>query len=213
MTARIEPIEIQRLVDGRMPTDERAMLLEWAGEHPENWQSIATAFIEHQALTDALEDHTDGADARPSSQREQTMHKKPIPWLLTACGLLLAVSVSANVWAIASQRDRGDIVAASPDDDTRSDSPVQPTYVLWVPDPPAARSVPRDRTHTSTLDEAIALLSTPIIEDEARQLFADVGFEPIEEPNLYLVEDDAGRGYVVPQRRVTLRPVSHTDSP
>lgn len=213
MTAHIDPIEIQRLVDGRMPADERSLLLAWADDHPENWQSIATAFIEQQALTDAFEDHNDAADTRPSSQREQTAHKKSTPWLLAACGVLLAVSVSANVWTIASQRDREGIVAASSDGDIRSDSPAQPTYVLWVPDPPAASSVPPDRTHASTLDEAIALLSTPVIEDEARQLFADVGFEPIEEPNLYLVEDDAGRGYVVPQRRVTLRPVSHTHSP
>jgi hypothetical protein len=47
----MDPLEIQRLVDGELPPSERKQLLRQIDSEPENWRMVALALLEEQAFS------------------------------------------------------------------------------------------------------------------------------------------------------------------
>ncbi len=47
----MDPLEIQRLVDGELPPSERKLLLKQIDSAPENWRTVALALLEEQAFS------------------------------------------------------------------------------------------------------------------------------------------------------------------
>jgi hypothetical protein len=54
MNDLIDDQELQRLLDGTLPAEQRALLLQYAEDHPANWRRISLAFVEEQVLREQL---------------------------------------------------------------------------------------------------------------------------------------------------------------
>ena len=68
----IDPLELQRLLDGRMGEDERSLFLECVDEHPHHWRSIALAFVEEQLLRELLTNDHEVGDVAPPAKPHST---------------------------------------------------------------------------------------------------------------------------------------------
>ena len=54
MNESIDRFALQRLLDGRLSENERALFFELVDENPEHWRTIALAFVEEQLLRSEL---------------------------------------------------------------------------------------------------------------------------------------------------------------
>jgi hypothetical protein len=92
MNCEIDPIRLQRLVDGEMTEDERYVFLADVENHPEGWRRLALAYVEEQLLRAALASHevvsTSGPRRRPTSRKKHLLRQT----LALAASLVVAVS-------------------------------------------------------------------------------------------------------------------------
>ena len=54
MNDLIDDQELQRLLDGTLSAEDRALLMQYADDHPVNWRRISLAFMEEQMLRNEL---------------------------------------------------------------------------------------------------------------------------------------------------------------
>lgn len=223
--SEIEAVEIERLVTGRLPADERALLLSWADDHPENWRLIASAFLEEQSLATSLRSDLEPASALkpPRSAHRSETYKS---MALAACVVLLIGSLLGHAWQ-ASHPDKERLIVdgtasrgPSVDGPLSSDTPSDDAVIFVVDRTavgPAAESAtnrmstPPDTSSAaiSDLERLIRQMREPVIDPPLREVLVSHGLRAVEEPNLYLVADDSGKTYAVPKRRISFVPISH----
>lgn len=203
MTIEIDEMELQRLLDGRLSESERSVFLECVDEQPEQWRRVALAFVEEQVLRTELS----GLQVDDLPLPKKTT--KPLStWTLQARNLLAYAAVALLALVVGGLLGRS---AKTPSD--RSLPIAQPpllenagdgnTYVLL----PAAV----DSNQNTDLDSVATIgndvrpfLTTDILSPQSRSEIGEQGFDVIESPIIYIVQDRDGGRYVVPQRRVSL---------
>ncbi|MCG8653151.1 MAG: hypothetical protein MI861_25145 [Pirellulales bacterium] len=198
MNEPIEPGELQRLLDGRLSADERELLLAQAEQCPENWRTIALAFVEEQVLREVLGDLTAQGKMDMDivlSEKQPAVAGGRAKWsrLAQAAAVLLVLGVGAAIgrfgWAPTAEDAGGYVMLAWPES----------------PASAAVDAAPAKLTSQDTWQSAAQLLSTPLFDEESRRVFQRHGFTVSEEPVIYMVKDRGGEHYVIPHRRASLR--------
>ena len=209
MNDQIDEQELQRLLDGALTLDERAMLIQYADDHPENWKRIALAYVEEQVLRDEL-----GAIAKLSNptasladgtDRERTPTKRFGMSILSQAVALCLIVTAAALLGRASV-DQDDFPQAS------VDSPGDYT-ILVTPDSQLApaSSKPSDSmrlTNVGPIDPVEKML-TPLFDQDSQGAFRELGYTVQEEPVIFVFEGPKGEQYVVPRRNVSF--VAHRE--
>ena len=129
----IDPLQLQRLVDGELDNAETQELLRQAEQTPEQWQEIATGFVENQIwnrafqakpkpapttdskfdsnLQAAFEPETTQHDFNPANQSStHRSNQSNFSWWVMAASILAAVSIGY----MASQIQNGSVASVNP---------------------------------------------------------------------------------------------------
>ena len=93
----MEPVQLQRLVDGELNFEETQQILKSAEDNPDLWRSIASSFVENQLWQSEF----CGQHGFNMDSQLQTKPMRPVDsrsyfrtgWLALAASLLLAISI------------------------------------------------------------------------------------------------------------------------
>jgi hypothetical protein len=160
----MDPIQIQRLVDGELSFEETQVVLQSAQASPELWETIAAAFVENQvwqkefSVDPAALAEGKGLSKRADGERlSGSVVSESVRWLALAASLMLAVSLGFLVGDPVDQSNQigsPDVAQTNVDDTTRvvgssdvemEDLNQQPVvYRMQVQDPNGNRFVDSD---------------------------------------------------------------------
>lgn len=130
---KLDPLTLQRLIDGELDTQQVQEVLLQAQASPEQWKSIAVGFIENQAWqgtfnsnfaetdSDHVSDNTPEPVASAAADRN-SLRKSSIGWLAIAASLLAAASIGYMTSQAQNQNVPGNSIA----ENKSNDSPVKP---------------------------------------------------------------------------------------
>jgi|GEM_PF-4292857 hypothetical protein len=215
MNDHIDKHELQRLLDGNLPADERELFLELADEQPQSWRVIALAFVEEQVLREEFaklnseespivpptgsEQQIQSARAEVKAKSAEKPQKSWSSILLQAAIVLLLVGAGTLVgrYSVRSNGDVGGYIMVVAPTQPQTNSAVQ-TIGLE----PAAYQA-------GTYQTPADLMPTPLFDQESRNVIHDHGYTVTEEPVLYMIQNQAGEQYVIPHRKVSL--VAHNE--
>lgn len=196
MNSHIEPLELQRLLDGRLNSAERQAFLDCLEDDVDKWKTVALAFVEERLLQSELR-RVIGAGESPATPPRR---RKSDVW---ARGLtyaaVLAFSLVIGVVLGASSLFNSD---AEPDTKAITQRP-QPKqtqrrgdyYVIFPPGP-------KQETEQDPFDS----MMTPVLDEGLRERVQGHGYRVKEEPVIYVLTDKQGRQYLIPQRQVSFEP-------
>jgi hypothetical protein len=137
MDKETRQIEIQRLIDGRMPQSERVALLECLDDGPDGWRELALGFVEEQVLRSELSTLATRNDVDKSLPRV-TLHRARTGLWFSATAVVVALLVGgvAGRW-LSSQEDSSDMdsgeVAEEPSSTGAQSQADDDYYVLLKP--------------------------------------------------------------------------------
>ncbi len=198
MTDQIDKYELQRFLDGKLPADERELFLELADEQPQHWRTIALAFVEEQVLRQELSDLASGRDHSVSSdiRDEAAPAKQSSNWsslLVQAAIALLLIGAGTLIGRYSTPS------TTDPD-----------SYIMVVaPEQTDSPPIPAQDNRGIALQTAMGLIPSPLFDQESRRVIHDHGYTVMEEPVLYMIQNQAGEQYVIPHRKVSL--VAHNE--
>ncbi len=207
MNRLIDPIEIQRLVDGSLDDDEQNALIQWAEEWPENWKEIAFAFIEQSNLQRVWEPNPPEVSSTVSTtSRDQPQPSDQLPmehrnmqgrsWgLAIAAAILITLTNGFLIYRYRVRPGR----SISPVDVANTSLIKPPTTVVTPVQP---RNLAENQ-----LEYWASTVSTPLIQPELKELLARRGVITVEQPVIYFFEDGEGNDYMIPNREAVL--ISH----
>lgn len=209
MKSTIDPLELQRLLDGRLTRTERAAFLDGLDDDPRHWRTIALAFVEEQVMRSAFRPAND-AVAPPPAKLPQRKLRGRSSWLLTSIALMafsLTVGVlfgksgflSAKRNAVPDASGDASLVAEAVRDKKPNDY-----YVVVTP--PAQPAPVKKTTQPEPERDAFDALTTPIFDERAREIARKNGYRVSEEPVVYMISDGKGGQYVIPRRLVSFVP-------
>lgn len=92
----IDPLELQRLVDGELDFEQTQQLLKLAESDPKSWRLIASSFIENQMWQSEFADDASVGEALAVNHFEQgkSFGSGYVKWFSLAAMVLLAASVA-----------------------------------------------------------------------------------------------------------------------
>ena len=97
----INPIQLQRLVDGELGLDETRQILHKAERNPELWRLIGSTFVENQlwqsVFVTGQNQHSEAPLKNAPHRNSHVGHWTPIQWLSLAATVLLSVSIGSLV--------------------------------------------------------------------------------------------------------------------
>lgn len=207
MKSTIDPLELQRLLDGRLSRSERAAFLDSLDDDPQHWRTVALAYVEEQVLRETLSPAA-GAAASAPQKSALPRSRGRASWLLTSLALMM-FSLTVGVLV-----GRSDLLADSSGDRALPDpaaTPVAQTpsqagdgdYYVVVTPPPVSRG---DDDVRKRRGDAFDALTTPVFDQRSREIARQHGYQLSEEPVLYLIDDGQGGQYLIPQRMVSFVP-------
>ncbi|MEM6474036.1 MAG: hypothetical protein AAF802_31085 [Planctomycetota bacterium] len=206
----VDVFEIQRMVDGRLLPDEVDCFIAWVDEadgyHPDvngvdgdivasNWRAVAMSFIEEQSLRRAYEESSRPPESMSASKSGMARAERLATLALALAAGLLIAAVS---FSLGSRSAPNGVALSQSEPDVARDTM---TADLGPQDQLA------DGKAVETLQYLTAAVSEPLIGREATQMLAENGVISIEEPVIYVIEDQYGNSYVVPNREAFL--ISH----
>jgi hypothetical protein len=178
--AAVWELRIERCASGEMDRVEERDLLAACEIEPDGWRSLALACLEHRRLTAALRPWSQEAaqtviPAPPTAARRAAWRER-----LVAGAVALAVAACAAAGGYRLGLDHGlpAVVAGA----ERRDAGVDPIV----------------GDHLAALDE-------PLVPEAARAVLLDAGIVVEETPVIYVVEDDDGGTWAVPERHLLVR--------
>lgn len=177
----IDRAELQRLIDGRLTAEERDMLLECAGDEAEAWRTIALAFVEEQVLREQVASPT---VSRARKAAKPVSRRRLRSLMVTASGLMI---LTGAFLAGRMTVEQGTAI-------TQPEPPDAPSELV-VSEPPE---------QSNPWETAMRVMSTPMFNEESRRLLREHGYAVEEEPVIYMVEDESGKRYAMPHRKVSL---------
>lgn len=205
MNNLIDDQELQRLLDGTLPGEDRVLLLQYADDNPCNWRRISMAFIEEQILKDELNRLVD-LELFPSERVVRTAETSRVSsrgWTrLLSQAAVLCVILGAAVWmgrmSVDSQNKQiiGNNVAGA-------DAAGDYTIVLNPELPPTELSYDRlANVEPKNNQDPVEQMLTPLFDQQSQGIFRDHGYTVNEEFVIYVVHGQQGEQYVVPRRNV-----------
>ncbi len=212
MTVGIDEVELQRLLDGRLPESEREIFLECVDEQPEQWRRVALAFVEEQVLRAELggmrvEDPAfspatiAAATKNAATKAPRVAASRSKHWFAHAMAVALALVVGGllgrSTTAPTGQQHLGQQSSIADTGDGN-------TYVLF---PSLGESTANSGLANNEMvggEDVQPWLTTEIVSPQSRKAIRDEGYEVIERPIIYIVQDRDGGRYVIPQRHVSL---------
>ena len=202
MNNLIDDQELQRLLDGTLPGEDRALLLQYAKDNPANWRRIAMAFIEEQILRDELKELADLESLPPEHalRTEERSHG----WKRVLCqAAVFCLMLGIAVWVGRTSVDQQDKQALG------KESAGDYTIVLTPqrPSPAGDQQVGNAALHNN--QDAVERMLTPLFDQQSQGVFRDHGYTVSEEPVIYVVHGQQGEQYVVPRRNVSF--VAHRE--
>lgn len=189
MNSQIDPLELQRLVDDQLDAEEQSCLLAWAEQYPENWRSIATAFLEQQQFRRLLR-----ADDSPLSSAPTIASSKQS---ITRRVLAVAASIVLAIGTFAAGYN------ARPNRNTANAKPAGSSLTESVPDRDS------DSKPQITWAHLADSISEPLIDEPIREILARQGVMTFERPVIYYIQDESGGGYIIPKREAVLVSQQH----
>ena len=189
----IDAVELRRLAEGRLESEERDALLQWAEDHPANWREVALAFVEEQTLRQTV---PAAEGLTPSAKRPATRRvMKTLAWATAACLCVAA----AGFGGLAYGERRA--VAARP---AARPAPEKDPVLVWA----TARPVPE----RSEIEEALARAARPVFDEETRRTLLRAGVVAEERPSIRFVNGEDGRTFPVAERELIFRPASAAET-
>ncbi len=138
MSTPINELDLQRCVDGELPSGQRRLLLEQVDQAENGWKSLALAFLEHQDFTAASSEFRNGPAVVPSTTRVNPPAPRSAAFPLMQ-SLTLAASVAVAFW-LGSRSGNRQIL----------DDPGVPPVVATTGDGPRAQPTFAPETEGST---------------------------------------------------------------
>lgn len=196
MNSNIEPLELQRLLDGRLNPAERQAFLDCLEDDVAKWKTVALAFVEERLLQSELRRAIGAGETATISPRR----RKSEVWArgLTFAAVLAFSLVIGVVLGASSLFNK----KTEPDNNTVTQKP-QPKqtqrrgdyYVILPPDP-----------NQETQPDPFDSMMTPVLDEGLRERVQGHGYRVKEEPVIYVLTDKQGRQYLIPQRHVSFEP-------
>ena len=231
MSHNIDPLKLQRLIDGELGRPEIRSILENAQDHPEHWREMAIAFVEDQMWqaefrqTDV--DDEGSGDTRLVRDNGESDYWSVPQWLTIAAGLLLALGAGY----LAGDRGRTDDAMArvpgqsvseqiaenvptlSPDanNDTESFAPAMERTVAYKPNHYIRL---QDQEGRDVMDSEIPMYDSQTarraglkfeaepISEELRDYLLQRGYQSRQDVDYFSGRLDDGRRYMVPARTI-----------
>ncbi len=211
MNDLIDQHGLQRLIDGSLSDEQRALLLQQAENHPENWRNIALAFVEEQVLRSELAAVFDerALEALPASPAQDRRTAWPIAKVVSLAAMFVLL-MGAAVWAGRASVGALEPVGAS---DRDQDYTILLTHgpgneVAESRGPNVQSHGSRDSFGEGGDFDTVGLdpmdrMFAPLFDQQSRGFFADHGYTVNEEPVIYVIQGQQGEQYVVPHRNVS----------
>eukprot|EP00913_Durusdinium_trenchii_P022853 g21457.t1 len=203
MKPNIDPLELQRLLDGRLTRLERAAFLDGLDDDPDLWRTVALAFVEEQALRDAFSAPVTAVAATPAEPSRPEPRSRST-WLLTSVALTvfaltmgILVGRSRFLSGAGNDPSRGRAVesanAAAAGEKKKGDY-----YVVVTP----PSDGPAKRENVETEPDPFDALTTPVFDEHTREVARQQGYRISEEPVIYMFHDGKGGQYENEMKRL-----------
>lgn len=220
----IQPLTLQRLVDGELDTAGMQSLLRDADGQPEMWKEIATAFVEDRVWQNSFVDSSDMANANPMfgssnpKPAERATHKKRNGYsdnrwrrlFSMAAAVLLATGIGFMIGnqQPASQSPSNGIADASRDEGSLSSDQitrvsVEPDYRMQLDDDFNNEIPLYDASRAKELGLSLEPASIP---DSLQKFATESGYQLDENLRYISGRMDNGNRFVVPVRRIQFIP-------
>lgn len=210
MSDLIDDQELQRLLDGTLAPEDRAMLLQFAEDHPENWRHISLAFLEEQSLRDQLTRLVQHAPTNTPSPAVEADHGESTgqTFRLFSQAAVLCLLFGTAVWiGRLSMVQEVDGMAENVAQETQED--VADDYtILLTPD---EQSTTDNGVQLASMnsDDAVEQMFEPIFDQESQDVFRNFGYTVNEEPVIFVVQGPTGEQFLVPRRNVSFVADNH----
>lgn len=201
-------IELQRLIDGRMPALERAAFLECIDDEPTCWRNVALAYVEDQVMKAELNSPSLPEPKVLPVSRKPTNGRIGRVVMLACLLLALLVGGVAGRWTNSigsptASAPRFKVNELSPPETNKPEPPIDGDYFVLLNSPGGESAA----NEPSPWEVISASMQQPVFGDETRESIRNFGYDVHEEPVLFVLEDEQGGHYMIPQRHVTF--VSH----
>ena len=217
----MEPIQLQRLVDGELSFEETQRILQFAESNPDFWRLIASSFVENQVWQSKFCDqHELAHDSDQRSKHSQAAggHSRhpSMGWLALAASLLLAVSiiflltgpgpadhgaVPALLAGNQSEPIRNAVVDSDPQLDDLNQRPAV-YHRVQVEDPTGHQYVNSDvPLYSVDPSELQKFVSKDYLPEDVRQRAADSGYGLQQNIRFLSGRLNDGRRFVIPVRK------------
>lgn len=228
----IEPLQLQRLVDGELDLDETRRLLQLAEGEPAAWRRIATTFVENRIWQSEFVDQSETEPENPARHtgdlKLQSTANVPVPrswWMSLAASVALALSVgfligqrnhvSNNEVARADTDQIADSTGTNPVPFALAQAEQQGTGLDL--NPAVYHMQLQDRNGNQYLDSEIPLyvakqnddlrlLQDAKLPDSIRQQASDSGYQVQQGIRYVSGRLDDGRQFVIPIRNYRFSP-------
>lgn len=227
----IDPIQLQRLIDGELGVQETQELLRVADSQPDKWRELATAFVEDRVWQNRFVEMNvwvpDSSRSRSASSRETASNKNShqsndrisARWWLSLAACMLVTSVlgfaagqmqndAGSTGAELADHDHGELGAAN-EVPQFTQTVYRPDYQLQLEDADGNRFTDSDiplydvRHYDQKQAEQLGLTLQPrTISEKVRQKMRNSGYEMKQDVQYVSGRMNDGRKFIVPVRRI-----------
>ena len=215
MNDLIDDQEIQRLLDGTLTSDDRALLLQYAEDHPANWRRISLAFLEEQVLRNEMSrliDHP--MPSQPTASTDNFLPTEDVrgrsmgrPFHLFCHAAALCLLFGTAVWiGRVTVEQESQLVADEVVDGAMRPETADDYTIVLTPDQqtdPIENNAVQLASTNSNSDDVVDQMFAPIFDRESQGVFRDYGYTVNEEPVIFVVQGPTGEQYLVPRRNVS----------
>ena len=228
----IEPLQLQRLVDGELDLEETRQLLQLAVREPASWREIATTFVENRIWQSEFVDRSETEPENPAKHvgdlKLKSTSSVSVPrswWPSLAASMALALSVGFLIGQ--HDHDSSDEVALADTDQIADSTGTDPApFALTQADqqsngldlnPAVYHMQLQDQNGNQYLDSEIPLyaakqnddlrlLQHSKIPDSIREQASDSGYQVQQGIRYVSGQLDDGRQFVIPIRNYRFSP-------